>query len=310
MKKLLLATAISSSLLAQFAYADAPILLNDGAYHAINADNSLAIELPKTSVGGVPKPGVIVMSNSDLVLSGDSAGLAGSIFVTETGSSESYSVEIRDTSAFRMDGGQLDLIEDSSGNAAAFVTTGNARATIMNGTVTVQEDKWDDALGFIAKDGSTVDINGGEFIIQDEMWGSSLLFRVMNNATVNVWGGEHSMTETLWDDALLFEASDNASVNIFGGEFELNEISWGSKLSYDFAAKDLSTVTIYGTDFNYAYGEVSDEQGNISGTLLDGSAFDFEFSRDAGAKIILVKDAPLCGPIGGTFVNPNNTTKL
>ena len=41
--------------------------------------------------------------------------------------------------------------------------------------------------------------------------------------------GMVTVQEDKWDDALLFEASDNA-------------------------AKNFSTVTIYGTDFNYAYG--------------------------------------------------------
>ena len=55
-------------------------------------------------------------------------------------------------------------------------------------------------------------------------------------------------------------------------------------------AEDNSSVEIHGTDFNLPFGAITPLSGAVSGTLTDGTEFEWTFRRNEAATILLVPE--------------------
>ncbi len=126
------------------------------------------------------------------------------------------------------------------------------------------------------------------------------------NAKVEIFGGSTTDLRTQGGESyvrggsLLRITADSSSwISISGGSvggvFAYGnsevEIKGGLIGELDCDKYSTSTITVYGTDFNYAYGEIDASFGNLKGTLLNGTLIDANFyihSQDA--KIILVPE--------------------
>jgi hypothetical protein len=72
-----------------------------------------------------------------------------------------------------------------------------------------------------------------------------------------------------------------------------SKITWsGGSLEDALEASDTAVVTVVGQNFNFPYGPVANLSGQLTGTLADGTPIGPDFSRDAGASIILAAPPP------------------
>ncbi len=62
---------------------------------------------------------------------------------------------------------------------------------------------------------------------------------------------------------------------------------WGGTVTDTVAAREDATLVIHGYGFNYAYGDVADLVGTITGFLKDGTAFNSAFDRSLTGTIRL-----------------------
>lgn len=146
-----------------------------------------------------------------------------------------------------------------------------------------------DGEGFIFNDGATGEITGGRLeaifgndlsdvlVTAGEIWDGLVS---SESAEITIEGGDISPEG--------IEARDNSNIEILGGMFDLV----GETLS----SQDMAVIDIYGLAFNRPFGAIADANGLITGTLLDGSAFSADFTRDRTASIILHGPLPVPEP--------------
>ena len=85
---------------------------------------------------------------------------------------------------------------------------------------------------------------------------------------------------TIWGDVYSFDFGN--CVNISGGTINGLIKAWGA-----------SSITIYGTNFNYDYGAISDLSGHLTGVLANGDAISTDFLRNQSySNIILTVPEP------------------
>ena len=264
MNRSLGALAPALALLAVTASAQADVVFNDGAVHVINF-----------AVGG-----------SETVVVRDGPGNAPTTVNLVTGGSIDEGFDAFDTSIINMSDGSvgtsLDVNDDSTG-------------TISGGSI---------GDGVRARNNATLNLLGGNYGSEDSFFddNSSLFmsggigegFIFNDNATGFITGGslEAVFTNddtlvTIVDLDLLFDAvgaRGASNIEIFGGNINIE----------DMTSSDTAVIDIFGLAFNRPFGPIADLDGDLTGTLLDGSVIDFEFERDRTAAIVL--HGPITAP--------------
>lgn len=149
---------------------------------------------------------------------------------------------------------------------------GTAQTTISGGTVTgdlhgESGDKTTISGGTISggvyNHGSTTTVTGGKIM-----------------GIVRTDGGVTTINGGDIDGGIYAHAG--GATNIYGGTIiDLGDTSVGLLV-------DASTVNIYGSNFDYAYGNITGGSGTLTGTLSDGTAIDLTFQiRHGGGGIVL-----------------------
>ena len=190
-------------------------------------------------------------------------------------------------------------IASSSGTGTVFSyffrSEDNARVVIREGHFTSPRLEADKDYAMVTADGnSQISVIGGSY-----EFGARRAPDVLNvasaseQANVRIASGAFHMT--------LSEAAVDSSVNgvlatgesrakVHGGvfEFEVGDIA-----VRHLNIQDRSTVTLYGSDFNFPLFEpVEPLEGVITGTLADGNAIDWVFERHPTATIMLLPYVP------------------
>jgi hypothetical protein len=117
-------------------------------------------------------------------------------------------------------------------------------------------------------DASEVHVLGGEF--RDAL-------ATRDTSTLRIFGGH------FWEGLAALDAS---TMHVFGGQ-DVDDVSLDAGGS--------STITVYGTDFNYPYGPIGDASGRLTGTLLNGDKMwegGWPFEIHDQAQIILAIPEP------------------
>ncbi len=124
--------------------------------------------------------------------------------------------------------------------------------------------------------------------------------------TVNVLDGANLLGVSSYEDSIInmsggigfmYIANENSVINISGGLTYFVEsydnsrvnISGGSEILLLWTA-DNSTVTIFGTHFNYGLGPIPNDSGRLTGMLQNGDPLDVDFVRFDNASIVLVPE--------------------
>ncbi|MCK4292480.1 MAG: hypothetical protein KAY65_04740 [Planctomycetes bacterium] len=157
-----------------------------------------------------------------------------------------------------------------------------------------------DLGGFSTDDNSTAYISGGR--ITDAL--DDPLIDVTGNSTVYITGGNVHSVEVYDSGTAYIQgngvryllALDDSTVHVTGGE-DLRDISLGP-----YGPPSTCEVYVYGTNFNYAYGAITDASGILTGTLQSGDLLNANFDIAAGTSIILAP--PKYGGASGTPEDP------
>jgi len=139
-------------------------------------------------------------------------------------------------------------------------------------------------------DGTTVD----EMAVRDasvvNVYGGAVtdVTHVVGNSTLNLYGGQMSAVR----------AGGSSQWMISGGEVPFADVAdaatgkvYGGTIQDLFAGPGLDTqesrITVYGSGFNYDYGEIPVLTGILTGILADGSALNAGLGIDDNAQIVL-----------------------
>jgi len=76
-----------------------------------------------------------------------------------------------------------------------------------------------------------------------------------------------------------------------------------ANLEHGSATDPVGDVEIYGTSFNYPFGEVDDLTGTITGTLANGDSLNMAFTRASAARIVLIESTTAETVIDNTDAN-------
>ncbi|MCA9170468.1 MAG: hypothetical protein KDB23_22475 [Planctomycetales bacterium] len=186
--------------------------------------------------------------------------------------------------------------------ASMFRATGESLIQIDSGEYQLHAVPMDRVTGGFAliEDAAQIVIRGGIFEITglaDFGNGQSGIFELNGNSRLSISGGVfRSDTYTSYPPPLLpphvLFTSGNSQADISGGTFEvrLDSQPGNSPELRHLEAIDTSTITLHGTGFNYPFGSVSDTEGTITGFLMDGSPFEWNFFRESSARILLVPE--------------------
>jgi len=155
--------------------------------------------------------------------------------------------------------------------------------------------------GIAVYEDGVVYISGGSITRNVVSYGRSKVFFSGGTITQNLAASEHS--EVYVSDGIIscvLGAYSDGTVYLSGGKIgnELSAFSngkifvTGGELGMPIRASNTSTIVIYGTDFNYDYGEISVTNGKLTGTLANGDTISNYFYINDDAKIILVIPEP------------------
>jgi len=238
------------------------VRLVDGGEAAINARGSSVVEV----LGGraVSFGGIMMEDNSVLSMSG---GLVQGFTYASTATSEiSGTAEISDNA---VSGGVLNV---NGGLIRGFIAVEGGMVNIFDGDST---GEWSVAEGGtllvsggvhnqVLSSGGTVEIADGDF---QQVGGSGA---AVGPGTVSILGG---VIEAV-------SSASTVSVEIRGGSITELIVAFGGSMS------------IYGTGFNFAFGDIVPTTGTLVGTLADGAPIDVEFRRASTAPITLIASEP------------------
>jgi len=173
-----------------------------------------------------------------------------------------------------------------------------------------------DISNMTVHDDSTVDMTGGGVGAHLQCYDSSTLnvsggffglgLDVHGRGTVNASGGSSELLFAYDDSVVDFSggfyeivrASDSASVDIHDDAHVHSLITVGAGTVSisgaehlgDLSATHTSVITIYGTGFNYPYGEIPDASGRLTGTLANGDPLDTAFDINGDASVVLTPE--------------------
>jgi hypothetical protein len=182
-------------------------------------------------------------------------------------------LNVTNNSTVTLSGGTATRINLTTGSQATIhsgsVPTGGSTATSLSAqgdaSVTVYGGTFDGTVSILAIDGEpapTANLMGGTF-----------------------GGGAHATGGTMVIDGASFGGSSsfsNANVSIYSGSFLNEQYKWNSITG--------GTVTVYGSDFNYDYGQWTGNWDTITGKDAYGNPFAFKVgSNDASRQLYLVE---------------------
>lgn len=227
----------------------------------------------------------------------------------DPGGSIAEGFDVYDTSIINMNAGSVGTSVDGHDNSTVNINDGsvgdglrafnNSVFNITGGSLGSEDSFFNDNSMLMMTGG-----NGEAFIFNDSSQASILGGRLeavfggdTSNVLINgaeVWDG-FSASETAYIEVQsgLIEpeglsANDASNIQIFGGTFDL--------LGETMNSNDRAVIDIYGLAFNRPFGAIADMSGTITGTLLDGSAFNVDFNREVDAAIVLHGPMPIPEP--------------
>ena len=190
-------------------------------------------------------------------------------------------MDVWDTSQINITGGSIfaqlfvhddSIVTFSSGVIGnAFEVMGNSQTTITGGSIGANFQSNDYAEASI----SNTSI-GYEMSIQDYSRISidtTTVYDIVNtwhNSSLDIFGGD------MLDNVV---ARNNSSIDITGGNL------YGIIDCYDDAV-----ITLYGSNFNFPYGTITNSTGILTGTLSNGDLIDNRFYVHDNASIVLVPE--------------------
>lgn len=218
-------------------------------------------------IGGVPGPdsGLTVLNGSNVILN----------------SGKAYHVSV-DGATLLLAGAEIHGWDDVT------MSLGNgANVSLRSGTV----DSVDPAASALVSVDSIVQIDGATLVGRARFEGTSTA--LVRSGTVG--GGDQGIvasgTSVVTITGGVVNGRDNAvslmgqsQVNVYGGQLQ------GLEDPTIRVLQD-SAIRIYGKDFNFPLFEpIQQLTGVLSGTLSDGSSFEWSFERESSASIILVPE--------------------
>jgi len=146
-------------------------------------------------------------------------------------------------------------------------------------------------------DSATLNVSGGSFGLGLDVHGqctlnasggnSELLF-AYDDSVVDFSGGFYEIVQAC--DSSSLDIRDDAHVNmLIAVGASTVSLSGDGHLS-DLSASHTSVITVYGTGFNYPYGEIPDASGRLIGTLANGDPIDTAFNIHDDASIVLAPE--------------------
>lgn len=159
--------------------------------------------------------------------------------------------------------GRVDNIDSSN-----ITATDLTNVTITGGTI---EAFHSNAIQLARS--ATLELSGGTVSGQGGI-------RASDEAVIMVWGGD-----VIGREESPIALSGSAQVKIAGGSLATEDADGGTYISI----RENSSVTIYGSNFNFPLGELIDStEGLITGILADGSSLSWSFRRTSDATIRLL----------------------
>ncbi len=209
-----------------------------------------------------------------------------------------------------LSGGSITAATDSSENI--ILTFGNSPVNIYGGTITSN-------VG-IESSGSPLNMYGGTIT-------SCFGISVINSSSVNMYGGTittptgasggygisaFSGPVNIYGGTIIsnggfaISANNSAQTNIFGGIISSNG-GWaiqsygmgsmvnvyGGQINGTILPQSSGVVDIFGSGFNYGYGQIGATSGTLTGTLADGTPIDVAFDNDGGQIILSANPTPI-----------------
>ena len=173
----------------------------------------------------------------------------------------------------------------------------SSHLNIISGDEIVQDDD------IVARDSSTLTISGGSFDGASAFDTATLDF-LGGTAGEDVTGHGSSIVNILGgiigDDVVAY---DSCVMNVSGGNmlsggieaYGASRVSISGGLIESLRAgqavdEHSSIITIAGSGFNYAYGEIPDPSGTLTGLLANGDPINADFSIYSDASIVLVPE--------------------
>jgi hypothetical protein len=295
------------------------VVFNDGGVHTIDAENSFPFEdvFVEDGPGGAATTVWLVSGGAigSEILQGALVAHGHSIVLIEGGTVHGP-VLIEDSSEATINAGTTDdlLVRSDSRMSVSGGDTGSARAggdayleisggsigvvgtdATLPGSAFVRISGSTIAIVDIAQETSTLEISGGT--ITREMYSG-------NRSVVRISGGN-----VLVDGGRFFSIGRMSILGgVFGGEIHLAgngfcDISGGT---FDdgsiLLATANSSMTIFGTEFNYPWGNIQPLSGTLIGTLVatedsggpgEGTPINIPFGRASTASIILAQPFPI-----------------
>lgn len=160
------------------------------------------------------------------------------------------------------------------GEIQGWVTVRDATFTMNGGKITTITNQISGQLDLT--DAAYAEINGGTI---DRV-------QTFNESNLDINGGTIR---------LLTHLSTTGKAVIKGGNI--------ANLEQGAATYPVGDVEIYGSSFNYAFGEVHDLTGTITGTLANGDSLNMAFTRTSVARIILIESTTAETVIDNTDAN-------
>jgi len=222
----------------------------------LGAGGTSRVEIWGGQLVGDERPGLVIYSSATAEVHGGTISAG-----------DWYGLQVMDLGQVTLLGGEIKCDE-----LAAINIDGQSHLTMRGGKARSSHDQAIATWG-----ASRLDIYGGS------LEGDGCL-TAYEQSVVRVFGGSF----TTYLDRWFLAASGSSTVEILGGNVVFTP-------SEDYSppimrAMKSSTILIYGHDFNYPLGKISDSAGVIRGVLADGEAFEWGFSTDANAAIYLVPE--------------------
>jgi|GEM_PF-3502803 len=178
--------------------------------------------------------------------------------------------------------------------------SGGSQINMYGGTITGGSGGFAD--GILTSNSGTMNIYGGS-ITGGSGGFTNGIFAEYNTGPVNIYGG----TITAGSGFFGVDASYNSLVNIHGGNITAGSGGFGSVTSDYSSTVNIyggningfievlygGTVDIFGSGFNYGYGQVNSPYINLTGTLSDGTPINVALENVEGNLILSPSPTPI-----------------
>ncbi|MCA9147891.1 MAG: hypothetical protein KDA92_01265 [Planctomycetales bacterium] len=233
-------------------------------------------------------------NKSGINLIGDStANIFGGSVRTGLGDAYAYAIRASDRSVVNLEDGEVIAIADTF-NAAAVLLDDEAQLSVSGGILDVYTP-YDGSLTVAhLKGNSTGTFSDGRATISRPLVGTYHLFHLEDHAELEVTGGHFLVSDEAHDcpqcptESSVFRVDDASRLYVAGGDFNFTRPTKGH---VDLILNDHTEVTIAGRQFDQPmFQPIADLEGVVSGTLLDGSRFQFSFAREPNSVLRLIPE--------------------